>query len=306
MLAYAAAIECLRAANQVTGRRLYSWQHVSPDGHAAIASNDIEIRCALDTRTTELFDYVFVCASDEALSFQQTNTFEWLRTQAKCGAVLGGIGGGAFLLARAGLLKNRRLTLHWVYASAFSEEFPDADLKRSLYEIDDDRMTCGGGMSPLDMLHALLAREHGEGLALSVSDWFLHTEIREGHKPQRLSFQARLGVNHGGLIRALEAMEQAIEDPLPRGALARIARVSERQLDRLFLSQIGTPLGAYYLQMRLERARQLVLQSSLSQLEIAIACGFRSPSAFSKSYRGLFGVPPSTDRSNALRRRRRD
>ncbi len=161
-------------------------------------------------------------------------------------------------------------------------------------------------MSPLDMLHALLRCQHGEGLALRVADWFLHTEIREGHKPQRLSFQARLGVNHAGLIRVLSAMERALEEPLSRGALAKIAGVSERQLDRLFLSQVGTALGVYYLQLRLERARQLVLQSSLSQLDIAIACGFKSPSTFSKSYRGLFGLPPSTERANALRRRRRD
>lgn len=302
LLAYAAAIESLRAANQVAGKELYTWHHISPYDRTAVASNGVKLHCEYDTCCNEKFDFLFVCASDEALNFRHSPTFRWLRNLAANNAVLGGISGGVFVLARAGLLKDQRVTLHWVYAPAFSEEFPEANLHRSLYEIDGKRMTCGGGMAPLDMLHALLARQHGEELAARVSDWFLHTEVREGQKPQRLSFRARLGVNHAGLIRALEAMEDALEEPLPRNELARIAAMSERHLDRLFLAQVGSPLSAYYLQLRLERARQLVLQSSLSLLEIAIACGFNRASTFSKSYRKLFGVPPSTDRGITLRR----
>ncbi len=301
MISYASAIEALRAANSAAGRRLYSWHNVSPDGSAAVASNGIEFLCEYNTRSVELFAYVFVCASDEALTFRQSQTLRWLRALATVNAVMGGIAGGAFLLARAGLLNHHRMTTHWVYASAFREEFPEVDLRRSLYEIDDHRITCGGGISSLDMMHALLRREHGEALAVGVSEWFLHTDIREGKDPQRLSFQARLGVNHAGLIRVLEAIDQALEEPLSRSELAIVAGVSERHLDRLFLTQVGTPLKAYYLERRLERARQLVLQSSLSLLEIAIACGFNRASTFSKSYRRAFNQAPSEQRVNALR-----
>jgi transcriptional regulator GlxA family with amidase domain len=304
MIAYASAIEALRAANQVAAAELYNWYNISPDGNPVIASNGVAFQCQYDTRTGETFDYVFVCASDQALTFRQPQTLRWLRAQATVNSVVGGISGGAFLLARAGLLNSHRLTLHWVYAQAFSEEFPEADLRRSLYEIDGNRMTSGGGISPLDMMHALLRREYGDELAVGVSEWFLHTDIREGKKPQRLSFQARLGVSHAGLIRVLEAMEASLEEPLSRAQLSQIAGVSERHLDRLFLAQVGTALSAYYLEQRLERARQLVLQSSLSLLEIAIACGFTRASTFSKSYRRIFRVSPSDDRVSALRRSR--
>ncbi|MGC1305013.1 MAG: GlxA family transcriptional regulator [Caulobacteraceae bacterium] len=304
MISYASAIEAVRAANSVARRELYSWHNVTCDGAPAVASNGVEIGPECSVRSSDKFDLVFVISSDEALAFRDPTTLRWLRQQGAAGAVIGGIGGGAFLLARAGLLNGYRLTVHWVYAPTFSEEFPEADLRRSLYEIDRNRITCGGGISSLDMMHALLRREHGEALALGVSEWFLHTDIREGQKPQRLSFQARLGVCHPGLIRALEAMENALEEPLDRTDLAAIAGVSERHLDRLFLSQIGTALSVYYLAQRLERARQLVQQSSLSLLEVAMACGFNRASTFSKSYRRTFNVAPSTDRSNALRRGR--
>jgi len=302
MLAYAAAIESLRAANQIAGRPLYCWRHFSPAGPVAAASNAVEVRCDGLIDQHQVFDYVFVCASDEAATFNDSHILAWLRMQATSGARLGGIGGGAFLLARAGLPRGRRATLHWVYAPAFREEFPTVELRRSLYEIDGNIMTSGGGMSPLDMMHAVIQEAHGKQLAIDVSEWFLHTDIRQGPAAQRLSFEARLGVHHPGLVRALQHMEASLEEPLPRAEIARIAGVSERQLDRLFLAQVGKGLSAYYLNIRLERARRLVLQTSLSLTEIAVACGFNSASTFSKSYRAAFGEPPSRERIKTLPR----
>jgi transcriptional regulator GlxA family with amidase domain len=299
MLSYAVATECLRAANQVRGARLYEWFNVSPDGESVTASNGLAFHCDFDTQSAEPFDYVFVCASDEVLAFDHPPTLRWLRAHAKLGTMMGGISGGTFLLARAGLLEHRRVTLHWVYMAAFAEEFPTADVRQSLFEIDGNRLTCGGGTAALDMLHQLLLREHGKTLADNVSDWFLQTDIREGEKPQRLSPQARLGVSHAGLGRALEAMEGALEEPLSRDEIADIARVSKRQLDRLFVSQVGRTMNVYYLDLRLKRAQQLVRQSALSQLEITYACGFKSPSSFCKAYRAEFGVPPSKDRTRS-------
>lgn len=304
MLAYVAAIESLRAANQIAERQLYSWHHVRPSGAEAVASNGVKLACELDVQSNELFELVFVCVSDEASSFRQSETLGWLRNQAAHGAMIGGIGGGAFLLARAGLLTRHRVTLHWAYAPTFAEQFPEARLRRTLYEIDGSLMTCGGGISSLDMLHELLLRRHGPNLAVAVSEWFLHTDIREGQNPQRLSFRARYGISHPGLTRALAAMEDAVEEPITRADLAGIAGVSERQLNRLFVSQLGETLGAYYLRLRLERARHLVRLSNLPLLDICVACGFKSASTFSKSYRAAFGQPPSADRSQQLLRDR--
>jgi transcriptional regulator GlxA family with amidase domain len=304
LLAFSAACESLRAANQISGSDLYRWHYISVVGAAATAVNGIEIRCDRALIDQYTYDYVFVCASDDAAKVKDELTLSWLRRQAQDGSKMGGIGGGAFLLARAGLLDRKRLTLHWVYAPTFLAEFPDADLHRSLYEIDGDIMTCGGGTSPLDMMHVVLRDAHGPDLALGVAELFLHTDIREGQNAQRLSIQARLGVHNPGLIRALESMEDALETPLSRSELAHIAGISERQLDRLFVAQLGDGLSAYYLKLRLKRSRELVLQTTLALTEIAAAGGFKSLSTFSKSYRTQYGSPPSRDRNRALLRRR--
>jgi len=303
MLAYAAAIDCLRVANEVQGTDLYQWTNVSLRAGGLSASNGISVHCAGDIRAPDRFDYVFVCASDQAIDFHDAAAFHWLRQQERNGAVMGGISAGAFLLARAGLLRGHRATLHWVYWNAFREEFPEIELRQSLFEIDRNMLTCGGGTAPLDMLHRLFSSRHGAAFADRIGEWFLHTEVRDEKKMQRRSCQARLGVHHAGLVRALSAMEDSLEEPLSRTELASVAGVSERQLDRLFLSQVGRAVNAYYLELRLERAQHLVLHSTLSQLEITYACGFRSQSSFSKAYRAVYGLPPSRDRATMSRKR---
>jgi AraC family transcriptional regulator, glycine betaine-responsive activator len=91
-------------------------------------------------------------------------------------------------------------------------------------------------------------------------------------------------------------MEANVEEPLSLDELARMTEVSQRQLQRLFRRSLGlTPLQ-YYLNLRLRRARELLLQTDLPIMRITLACGFRSPAHFSKSYRAVFGHAPSRQR----------
>lgn len=296
LLPYASAIEPLRAANRLSGHSLYRWSHISIDGTPAPASNGVAIAPDANIGAELRLDYLFVCAGGNPALFHHQPTFSWLRQQARRGVRIGGVSGGPYLLARANLLSGYRFTIHWEHAAAFLEEYPDLDLRRSLYEIDRDRLTCSGGTAPLDMMHAVIAREHGSELALAVSEWFLQTQVREGADPQRMKLRERLGIAHAPLLRVIGRMEQTIENPEPREALARLANVSLRQLERLFRQHLGRSLGEHYLGLRLDRARDLLRQTSLSVLEIALACGFASASHFSRSYSGRFGHPPRSER----------
>ncbi len=305
LLPYASAIEPLRAANRLSGRALYRWSHVSIDGGAAPASNGVAIAADASVGTELRLDYLFVCAGGNPALFHHQPTFAWLRQLARRGVKIGGVSGGSYLLARANLLSGYRFTIHWEHAPAFLEEYPELDLRRSLYEIDRDRLTCSGGTAPLDMLHGVIAREHGSELALAVSEWFLQTHVREGAGPQRMPLRERLGIAHAPLLRVIARMEQTIENPEPREDLARLANVSLRQLERLFRQHLGRSLGEHYLGLRLDRARDLLRQTSLSILETALACGFASASHFSRSYRERFGHPPRAERVQEVRPARR-
>jgi len=300
LLSYAAAVEPLRAANQLSGSTLYRWWHATPDDEPGVASNGTAVLPNFKFGAeAPALNLMLVCAGGNPSSLNGRKTFAWLRTLARHGVILGGISGGPFVLARAGLLQDRRCTVHWEHLPAFQESFPEIELTRSLFELDRDRVTCSGGVAVLDMMVALITRDHGQELGAAVSDWFLHTQVREGIKPQRMDLRFRHGVVDERLIAVLRLMEAKLETPLSRHELAQRAGMSLRQLERLFRSQLGRGVHAHYLTLRLAHARRLLRETSHSILDIALASGFASASQFSRAFRRAFGVSP---RVAALRR----
>lgn len=286
LMAYTAAVEPLRAANTLSGCRLYEWWHAAPGGGLVRASNGVTILADVEVgAATHPADRVFVCAGGNPAEFDDPALSAWLRDLARRGATIGGISGGPYVLARAGLLDGRRCTLHWEHVPAFEERYPEIEVVRSLFEIQGDRVTCSGGIAALDLMLSLIERDHGAGLAAGVSDWFLHNQIREGLSPQRMDLRQRFGVRDPRLLRVLAAMEAHLEAPLSREALAELARVSVRQLERLFHDLLGRGLHRHYLDLRLDRAHQLGRESALGRSEIATATGFASADELSRAER---------------------
>lgn len=293
LMSYAAAVEPLRAANQLAGRPLYRWWHAAPGDEPAIASNGAAVLPDFKFGSDENRpDLVLVCAGGNPAAFEDKRTFSWLRKLASRGVIIGGVSGGAFILAKAGLLRGRRCTVHWEHAPALQEAFPDIELSRSLFEIDADRITCAGGVAGLDMMVALINRDHGYELGTAVSDWFLHTHVREGAGPQRMDLRYRLGVADDKVLHALRAMEANLEAPLSRHEVAGMAGVSLRQLERLFRRWLKRGVHEHYLRLRIARSRQLLQETSLSTLEVALATGFASASQFSRAFKQQFSCSP--------------
>ena len=298
LMSYASAVEPLRAANRLAGRDLYAWRHISLDGEAATASNGASIRADHPIGEAIDIDVLFVCAGGNPARFENRAAYRWLRTLAHKGVAIGGVSGGAYLLARAGLLDGYRATIHWEHLPAFSEEFPHLAMERSLFVIDRDRLTCAGGIAALDLMHALIERDHGHDLAAAVSEWYLHTEVRLGSGPQRMALHERFGVSNPKLLRALSEIERRLEEPPTTRELAALAGTSVRQLERLFALHLKTTIGAHGLRIRLARAQTLLRQTSKPILEIAVMCGFASASHFSRTYREAHGHPPKAERRN--------
>jgi transcriptional regulator GlxA family with amidase domain len=102
----------------------------------------------------------------------------------------------------------------------------------------------------------------------------------------------RAGILDEGLLRVLKAMEENIEEPLSRARLAEIGGISLRQLERSFRSLVHRGVHQHYLALRLDRARRLLQETSLSVVEVALATGFGSPSQFARAFRRAFGIAP--------------
>lgn len=299
LMCYASAVEPLRAANLLAGREIYRFRAFSPQGDFVAASNGVQVPAEPLPGRGERLHTVFVVAGGHPDGWNWPSVYGTLRMLDRDGVRIGGISGGPYLLAAAGLLSDERFTIHWEHAPAFIEDFPGMTPLQARYIIDGKRLTCGGGVAPLDMMHAIIAARMGTDFARRVSDWYLHRHVSSAAEPQRASEAERHGTHHPVLLAVMEKMETTIEWPLDRKAMAVFARITPRHLDRLFATHLNSTFLAEYRRIRLAHARQLLQQSSLSISEIAFACGFSNPGHFARCYRQAYDVPPSGARKTA-------
>lgn len=298
LMSYASVIEPFRAANGLSGRPLYEWRHYSVDGQPVRPSTGVAMQIDGPIDGNIEADILFVCAGGNPALFRHRATFAALRRLSARGVIIGGVSGGAFLLARAGIMAGHRCTIHWEHEPAFVETFPTLAFERALFVVDRNRITCAGGTAGLDLVTELIADAHGHELAQLVSDWYIRTQKRPAEGAQRSTISQRYRVSHPGLVVALGLMEANKEEPIERDALALAAGLSLRQLERLFRTQMRTSIREHYLRIRLDEAMRLLRETDLSRAMITVACGFRSTNHFSRSFRRRFAMSPTEARAS--------
>lgn len=296
MFSLAAAIDTVRSANRALGRDFYSWSTVSPDGEAVVASNGLPIGTGHSVSDLPGADILFVCVGLVTDFPGKGGVLAALRAWGRRGHALGALSAGAYLLAEAGQLDGARCTIHWENRAGFRERFPDIECTGSVFEIDRKRYTCAGGTTSIDLMLEIVRADFGAGLANEVANQFQHERIRSAGDRQRIGPERDLAGKSDKLRKIVELMAEHLDDPLSASRLARSAGLSVRQVERLFLRHLGLTPGRYYMRLRLERARELLRQTNMPILDVAIATGFTSHSYFAQSYRMQFGRPPSEER----------
>ena len=299
LLAFSSAVEPLRMANKLSNQELYRWFTISVDGNPVASSSGIRIPSDYAMTDNMQTGAVFICGGVEVHRSFDPQVLPWLRKLANRKIILGALCTGSYLLAEAKLLKGYRCTIHWENFAGMRERHPDLVVSQELFEIDRDRYTCAGGIAPMDMMLHLIRRQHGSELATAVSEQFICDRIRDNHDRQRVPLRHRIGTGQPKLLEAVSLMEANIEEPMALDELSQHIGLSRRQLERLFKKYLNCVPTRYYLQLRLERARQLLLQTSMPIVDTALACGFISAPHFSKCYRLIFGVPPREERRRA-------
>ncbi len=305
MLAFSTALEPLRIANRMAGYQAYKWRLASVDGEPVSASNGISVavNTSLEQERKMLAgrdrpSMVFVCAGMNIENYNNRSVFAWLREEYNRGVSVGGLCTGAYLLAKAGLLAGKRCAIHWENLPGFAEAFPKVEACADLFEVDGNIYTCAGGTSSLDMMLSLIGEDHDEALINAICEQALTDRVRGPHDRQRLPLRARLGVQNTKILSIIELMEANLTEPLNLPEIASYAGLSRRQIERLFRQHMGRSPARYYLELRLDRARHLLAQSSLPVVEVAVACGFVSASHFSKCYRELYARSPQQERAD--------
>ncbi len=298
MLSFASAVEALRIANRMAGRKIYEWSIVGEGGDFVACSAGTAFRVDSDLDELGRDDIVMICGGIDIQSATTKRLLGWLRREARKGLMVGGLCTAGYTMAKAGLLDGKKATIHWENQDSFSEEFEDVILTKSVFVVDGNRVTTAGGTSSIDLMLKLIADKHGEELANLVADQMIYSSIRTDQDTQRLSVPTRIGVRHPKLSQVIQMMETNIEEPISPSILASDVGMSTRQLERLFRRYLNRSPKRYYMELRLQKARNLLMQTDMSVINVALACGFASPSHFSKCYRAHYDTTPYRERGS--------
>ncbi len=296
LLCYACAVESLRIANRMAGHTLYEWRVTGEGGTSVTCSAGTAF--ALDGGLDEVArdETVVLCGGIDVASATTKALLNWVRRESRRGVSMGGLCTASYCLARAGLLSGKRATIHWENQDSFLEEFDDITLTKSVFVVDGRYFTTAGGTASIDLMLKFIADDHGEELASAVADQLIYTTVRTDQDTQRLSVPTRIGVRHPKLSSVIQMMENNIEEPKSPSLLAKEVGMSTRQLERLFRRYLNRSPKRYYMELRLQKARNLLMQTDMSVINVALACGFASPSHFSKCYRAQYSITPYRER----------
>ena len=296
LLCFAAAVESLRIANRMADETLYDWVLAGEGGQAVSCSAGATFNVDIDLEELRRDDVVMVCGGIHVQAATTKKVLSWLRREARRGLTVAGLCTAAYTVAKAGLLDGKRATIHWENHDSFLEEFEEVDLTKSVFVVDGNRMTTAGGTSSIDLMLKIIADDHGEKLANAVADQLIYSTIRTDQDTQRLSVPTRIGVRHPKLSQVIQMMESNIEEPISPSVLAKDVGMSTRQLERLFRRYLNRSPKRYYMELRLQKARNLLMQTDMTVINVALACGFASPSHFSKCYRSHYNTTPYRER----------
>ena len=296
LLCYACAVESLRIANRMSGKTLYQWRVIGEGGTTISCSAGTAFQLDGDLGEIGRDETIVLCGGIDVASATTKKLLNWVRREARRGAMVGGLCTAGYTLAKAGLLDGKKATIHWENQDSFVEEFEDVTLTKSVFVVDGHTFTTAGGTASIDLMLKFIADDHGETLASAVADQLIYTTIRTDQDTQRLSVPTRIGVRHPKLSAVIHMMEANIEEPFSPASLARDVGMSTRQLERLFRRYLNRSPKRYYMELRLQKARNLLMQTDMSVINVALACGFASPSHFSKCYRAQYNTTPYRER----------
>ena len=299
LISLSSAVEPLRMANRICGSEVYSWKTISATGESVSASDGLSINvdCGIESKNIlDALDTLIVCGGIGVSKNTGPRVLKWLKKANQQGLALGSICTGSYALAKAGLLDGFHCSIHWENMAALEDMFPRIVVDRSIFTIDRTRCTSSGGTAPVDMMLHFIKLKCGAQVSAGVAEQFIYERIRQADEDQRVPLRNVIGHQSRKLVSAIELMESNIREPLNQQDLAAYVGLSGRQLQRLFQCYMACTPSTYYLKLRLQRARELLRQTSMSLTEITAMTGFVSTSHFSKSYKKHFGYSPSNER----------
>ena len=294
IMCVASAIDPLRAANRICGEthlRLEGSSRSTATAPVTTSGLPVAVSGAFDP--SEKTDVLIIIGGFGTRHEGTPALISGLRRVARSARAVGGVEAGTWLLGHAGLLEGRAATTHWEDMEDFAAAFPGADVRPDRYVIDGPVFTAGGASPTFDLMLHLVRSRLGMAVALDVASVFIYDQARAATDAQPLVSLGRLEGYDPRLAQAIRLMEAHVDQPLTISAIARRAGVTATTLEIIFRKSIGETPGAYYLRLRLNAARRLVVDTQVPMADIAARTGFSSAASFSRAFSQAFGEAPT-------------
>lgn len=202
---------------------------------------------------------------------------------------------GAFILAEAGLLRGKRVTTHWLECGRLAEDYPDITVvSDAIFVHEDSVWTSAGVTSGIDMALALVEEDLGRREALRIARLLVLPIKRQGGQSQySVSLRHQVDGDTGKFDALLAAIQDQPGDVYTIPLMASRVRMSERNFARVFKSELGKSPAQYVEQVRVEAARDALLDRTVSLKVAASQFGFGSDENMRRAFKRQFGVTPS-------------
>lgn len=300
MMTFSSVIDPLRAANRFSRMPLFSWKITSLSGQAIKLSCGIEIAVDSELKPSTRGDLLILVAGFRHQYHAPARTLPLLRQVARQHHTIFGIEAGTWVLARAEIIRAHKVTTHWEDLENLSFSYPGLDVVGQRYVIDQNIWTSGGASPALDMLLHYLRTTQNRSLAMDVASAFIYKDISAPTDAQTIVSPGRIQQTEPRLAEALEMMQESLEEPLPVSEIAARLGISNRTLELISNKHLGASPGAYYLRLRLQAARRLVLDTNISMLDISVRTGFNNQAGFTRAFKKRYGQSPLNLRNSAI------
>ena len=304
----------MHAARQQAGR-LFGWRTVSPDGRAVRAMGGIELPVDGDLRSVPDPAVIFIPGiryTDDGRLLQQVGRLwlachHWIETGYRQGATVAAACSGTFLLARTGLLDNRKATTSWWLRRTFETTFPQVRLQSDQLVTQDRRLWCAGAYTAYLNLGLRLVEELATPrVALACAKIMLIDANRASQSPYA-TLQTHVGHSDDLVWRAQTWMQARLMEGFKIQAAADVLRVSERTLARRFRRAMGQTPSRYLQDLRVETAKRLLETTNLSLEQIVERVGYVDLSSFRRLFERETTLTPREYRNRfAVRARARE
>jgi transcriptional regulator GlxA family with amidase domain len=214
-----------------------------------------------------------------------------LQAGARRGIRIASICSGAFVLAAAGLLDERRATTHWRMARALADSYPVVTVDPNVLFVDEGAVLTSAGLSAgIDLCLHMVRQDFGQAVAAEAARFTVAPLDRDGGQAQYIRHE--LSTSRESLAPVMDWIINHLSEPLDVAALAAQARMSTRTFLRRFREHTGATPMRWLIHARVRYAQELLESSARPIEEIALATGFESPVTFRARFRRQVGVTP--------------